>query len=260
MAWTKLITMAVAALSACTGSAMADIQPWDASGGSLGGGGSGALDHHGGRGGFGPRGGGSSVVDNDTAGIQLLMFGSNGTIRSINAGGLISVERSRPPISIGQNRNGALQGGSRGTVLASWDEFISPTFNTIVVTIFSSDGQDLMPLGVVNPADPDETFDFWTWNFGVNDPVTWRNQMPAAPLISAEYKLSNNGGQSFYSSKSITNLSNPWPGEDPGTTQGEPGNGVNYLKISYKVGQVPMPGALALAGLCTLGAARRRRR
>lgn len=262
-------TMVFVVLAACGTAASAGVQAFDAFTRGLAAGsgapdiGPGGIDltSTGRHDGVGPRGGGSpSVADNDTAGIQLLMYGSNGTVRTINTLGNLSVRRGPTPTALGANVNGELIGGSRGTILASWDEYLGSQFNTINVVISTSDSQDILPIGVVNPADPTETFDFWTWNFGVGDPVTWRAGASRAPLFAASYKLSSDGGQTFFSSKAITNLGDPWNGVDVGTTQSEPGSGVNYILLSYKVGPVPTPGTLALAGLCTLGAARRRRR
>jgi len=209
-------------------------------------------------------GGSSSVVAGDTASVSLQMFGSKGTVLSINALGNVSVKRGTGFAMIGDNVNGLPIGPSTSKVMAAWDEIVDTSFNTISLVIKSSDGQDLFPAGLVNRNDPDplfkETFDIWTWNFGVTDAVTWRNNAAAAPLLGAEFRLSRDGGQTFVASASIKNLANPWNGKDMGTAQVIAGEGINFIQLTYRVGQVPTPGAMGLAGLCTLVAAHRRRR
>jgi hypothetical protein len=208
-------------------------------------------------------GGGSSVLDGDTASFSIMMYGSKGTVRSINLPGHTSVARGAGFADIGENRNGFVLGGGKGRVMAAWEEFVGASFNTITMVLKTSDGQDFFPSGLVNVEDPapvKETFSLWAWNVGITDAVTWRNGIAAAPLLGAEYKLSTDGGQTFIASKQITNLTNPWNGRDPGTTQVSAGVNVNYIQLTYRVGPVPTPGALGLAGLCTLAAAHRRRR
>lgn len=208
-------------------------------------------------------GGGSSVLDADSASFALMMYGSKGTVRSINLGGHVSVQRGAGFADIGENRNGFQLSGGKGRVMAAWEEFVGATFNTITMVIKTSDGQDLFPSGLINIEDPapvKEVFSLWAWNVGITDPVSWRGGVAGAPLLGAEYKLSADSGQTFIQTKQITNLASPWNGRDPGTTQALSGINVNYIQLTYRVGQVPAPGVVGLAGLCTLAAAHRRRR
>jgi hypothetical protein len=232
----------------------------DIMGGSFDGSASGAASSSS-RGGFGggfdARGGYPSVVGNDTAAFGLKMYGSLGSVVHINSGGNVSRVRSVAPASIGENRNGQLNNGSRGEVLAAWDEFIGATTNTVRAIIKTSDGQEIMPFGVTSG---NESFNFWTWNFGVGDAVTFREGVPSAAIFAATYSFSRDGGLTFFTTRNmLPNLDNPWPGTDDGTLQIEVGSGVNYILLSYQIAQVPAPGALALGGLAVLGAARRRR-
>lgn len=237
--------------------AHADIMPGTFDGSASGGGTSSQTRGNFGGGGFSGRGGYPSVVYNDTAGFGLKMFGSQGSTVYINAGGNQSRVRGVAPVSIGENRNGQLNQGSRGEVLVAWDEFVGATHNTVRAVIKTSDGQDMMPSGV---AIGNETFNFWTWNFGVGDAVTFREGVPNAAIYSATYSFSRDSGQTFFTTRNmLNNLANPWPGTDNGVTQIEVGTGVNYILLSYEIAQVPAPGALCLGGLSLFAAARRRR-
>lgn len=199
---------------------------------------------------------GPSVVAGDTASVALKMFSSEGDLY-INSLGSVSVKRGQAPVSIGENVTQHTFGGTPAQIMASWDEYVGSSTNTIVLNIFSSDGAPFLPMDFSIGG---QTFDFWTWNFGMFDKVTWRGGAVAAPLIQARYQLSSNGGEEFPSNKSMTgNISNPWGGSDFGVTQADLAAGVNYLRVSYEVAPIPAPSALALLGLSGLAAARRRR-
>jgi len=212
-------------------------------------------------GGFTTRDGiGGSVKGEDVASFSIPMYGSNGSKVFVNTGGSgASVKVNTGWTSIGENRNGQLINGSRGDVMVSWDEQVLASKNVVTVLYMTSDGQDLMPSGVMIG---NETFDFWTWNVGVIDPINFQSADGKIPLFAATVSLSRDGGDSFYSSKSILNksVSSPWGGKDGGVTQIEIGQGVNYIRLRYEIGQVPGPGTGALMGMGVLAAARRRRR
>ncbi|MFO0835940.1 MAG: hypothetical protein U0638_13295 [Phycisphaerales bacterium] len=201
-----------------------------------------------------------SVKTDDPASFSLPMYGSNGSKVYINTdGAAASVKVNAGWTSIGGNRNGQLLNGSRGNILVSWDEQVLSTKNVVTVLFKSSDGQDIMPSGVMIG---NETFDFWTWNVGVIDPINFATGDGKIPLFAATVSLSRDSGDSFYSTKSILNksVSSPWGGKDGGVTQIEVGQGVNYIRLRYDIGQVPGPGAGVLMGMGVLAAARRRRR
>lgn len=203
---------------------------------------------------------GGSVNYDDPASFSLAMFGSNGTKRYINTGGAgSSVKIATGFTSIGENFNGQMINGSRGTILASWDEQVLVNKNVVTVLFKTSDGQDIMPSGVTIGG---EAYDFWTWNIGVVDPINFQSQDGKVPLFAATVSLSNDSGSSFYSTKSIFNksVSSPWNGKDAGVTQIDVGAGVNYIRVRYEIGQVPAPGAAVLMGMGVFAAARRRRR
>lgn len=203
---------------------------------------------------------GGSVKTDDPASFSLPMYGSNGSKVYINTGGAsASVKINTGFTSIGENRNGQLINGSRGNILVSWDEQVLTNKNVVTVLYMTSDGQDIMPSGVMIG---NETFDFWTWNVGVVDPINFQSQDGKVPLYAATVSLSRDSGDSFYSTKSIFNksVSSPWGGKDGGVTQIEVGQGVNYIRLRYEVGQVPGPSTGVLMGMGVLAAARRRRR
>lgn len=203
---------------------------------------------------------GGSVKSDDPASFSLPMYGSDGTklyINTLGAGATVKINEGFK--SIGENRNGQLINGSRGNIMVSWDEQVLTNKNVVTVLYMTSDGQDILPSGVMVG---NETFDFWTWNVGVIDPINFQSQDGKVPLFAATVSLSRDGGDSFYSSKSIFNksVSSPWNGKDGGVTQIDVGQGVNFIRLRYEVGQVPGPGTGALLGLGVLAAARRRRR
>jgi hypothetical protein len=213
--------------------------------------------------GFNTRGGsgnGSSIHSDDPASFSLPMFGSDGSKVYINTlGASATVKLNEGFKSIGENRNGQIINGSRGNIMVSWDEQVLSSKNVVTVLFKTSDGQDIMPSGVMIG---NESFDFWTWNVGVIDPINFQTQDGKVALYAATVSLSRDTGDSFYSSKSILNksVSSPWGGKDGGVTQIDVGQGVNYIRLRYEIEQVPGPGTGALLGLGVLAAARRRRR
>lgn len=207
----------------------------------------------------GARAAASSVVAGDTASIALRMFSDSGD-QFINSLGDVSVKRGQAPVSIGENITQQFFGGgsTKPQIMASWDEYLGSTTSTIVLNIFTSDGSAFLPMGY---SQGEQVFDFWTWNFGMADKVTWRGGFGAVPLVQARYQLSSDGGTEFPTNKSmISNIGNPWTGSDFGVTQADLAAGVNYVRVSYEVSPVPAPSAAALLGLGGLAAARRRRR
>jgi len=198
-----------------------------------------------------------AVVAGDTASVALRMF-SDSSDQYINSLGNVSVKRGQAAISIGENTTQTLfGGGSKPQIMASWDEFVGSTSSTIVLNIFTSDGAAFLPLDYSRSG---ETFNFWAWNFGMGDKVTWAGGASAATLIQARYQLSSTGGDDFTTNKSMTtNLGNPWTGSDFGIAQADLASSVNYVRISYEVSPIPAPGAMALLGLSGLAVARRRR-
>lgn len=199
---------------------------------------------------------GPSVVAGDTASVALKMFSNEGD-QYINSLGSVSVKRGQAPVSIGENVTQQTFGGTKPQIMASWDEFVGTDTSTVVLNIFTSDGAPFLPSGFSMGG---ESFDFWTWNFGMFDKVTWRGGFLAAPLVQARFQLSSTSGEDFPTNKSMTgNVGNPWGGSDFGVTQADLAAGVNYVRISYEVLPVPAPGALALLGLSGIAAARRRR-
>ncbi len=201
----------------------------------------------------------SSVVAGDTAAVAMRMFSSEGD-QYINSLGNVSVKRGQAPVSIGENTTQQTFGGgtTKPQIMASWDEFVGTSTSTIVLNVFTSDGAPFLPMGYSIAG---QTFDFWTWNFGMGDKVTWRGGAPAAPLIQARFQLSSTGGDDFQTNKSMTtNLGNPWAGSDFGITQADLAASVNFVRISYEVSPIPAPSAAALLGLSGLAAVRRRRR
>lgn len=214
-------------------------------------------------GGFITRGGsgeGHSIFSDDPASFSLPMFGSNGSKVYINTGGAASTVKIGTGFnSIGENRNGQLINGSRGNILVAWDEQVLATKNIVTVLYMTSDGQDIMPSGV---SIGNETFDFWTWNVGLIDPINFDSPDGKAPLYAATVSLSRDSGASFYSTKSIFNKSvtDPWNGKDAGVTQIDVGQGVNFIRLRYDIGQVPAPSAGVVFGMGVLAVARRRRR
>lgn len=196
----------------------------------------------------------ASVVANDTASMSLKMYGSFGSVVSINSGGDVPVLRSQPLVSIGNNINGT------GQILAGWDEIVdsSPGHNQVLFVLKTSNGEDMFPADVKIGA---EDFFVFSWIIGIPDRVSFKNGFTTLPLFSAKAELSDNGGPSgIFQTKPILTDHQTWDGTDDGVGQPLAGRGVNYIRLTYEIGQVPAPASLAMAGLGLIASGRRRTR
>ncbi|MCA9300178.1 MAG: hypothetical protein KDA28_13990 [Phycisphaerales bacterium] len=187
-----------------------------------------------------------AVVPDDDASISLVALGSTRQ-GFINSGGETPVRIGEGFQSIGSNLD------STDTLLARWDEYTSPTVNTIEVIVKTEFGAPILPFGSTISG---ENAFFLSWHFGTEDAVDFQWWLSEADLVKGTAFLSEDGGQSFTQSDITSSLNDPWDGRDNGgSPQPWVGDG-NYLLLRYEY-TIPAPGALAaLAGLAVV---RRRR-
>lgn len=138
-------------------------------------------------------------------------------------------------------------------VQARWDEVATGAATSSVIVQFRTlDGSDLFPADqFVNGQAPV----FFRWHTGLTDALGLSDE---ARLASAEYRLSRNGGTTFFASGDAgLSLAWRWDGRDSGTRQGRVGASVNFLEVEYRL--VPGPGGVAIGVLAAAVMARRRR-
>jgi hypothetical protein len=209
-----------------------------------------------GNGGYSGRTGGPTpgVIPGDVASMSLIMMDGGANPESVNALGDGLILRGSGQYSdLGANRNGG------GHVQAIWDEVLQGNATSIIAIFKTSDGSQFLPASSEVNGQPAQ---FWTWRFGMTDPVNFQPSVTGVTLNSAHVYFSNDGGQSFTGSTDITsNLSTNWnPGRDPGLSMASIGDGTNFLMLEYQITVVPAPaGMAALAGGSLLALRRRRR-
>ena len=173
------------------------------------------------------------VMPNDTASMSLWMIDASDNSVSINMGGEFSVTRGPVFTNIGTNRNGG------GQIQASWDEVVQGNNVFINVIFRTSDGSMFMPPTATVNGQP--AF-FWTWHFGVADPVNYQPWVDSVNLLSARIFFSDNGGQSFNSFSNISGLGSSFmSGMDGGNYLASIGDGTNYIMLQYQIQPVPAP-------------------
>jgi hypothetical protein len=202
--------------------------------------------------GYGGRVGTPGVRANDTASMSLMMFDSQDRSASVNMGGEFSVTRGPSFTNIGANRNGG------GNVLSSWDEVVQGSTVYVNAMFKTSDGSMFMPATARVNGSP--AF-FWTWHFGVTDPVNYQPWVTQVQLLSARIYFSDNGGASFNSFSNISGLGGSFlTGRDSGNYLASIGDGTNFILLQYQISVVPAPAGLGVLAGAGLMAARRRRR
>jgi hypothetical protein len=220
----------------------------------LGGGGSGG-------GGYGDRSNPTSGVNpNDRASMAILMYDADLNFTTVNTTGEVNITRGSTPTPSGFNRNG------QGLILFAWDEVVSGSRTIIRATMRTSNGEALVPATaqVVRPGAITAPAVYWSWRFGMIDPVNFRADITSTQLRRASISFSSDGGASYFQTTTHTNTithRNDWrPGFDDGELLTTVGDGTNFVLLQYEVSYVPSPGAAAILGAGVLTIARRRRR
>lgn len=196
------------------------------------------------------------VVQGDTASMSLIMMNSDLNSLAFNTMGDVSVPRGSAFFDLGASLNGG------GNIQGIWNEAAQGQ-QTVVTAIFrTADGSQFMPPTARVQGQPAI---FWTWHFGVTDPVNFQPWVTSVTLNSAHVFFSADGGQTFSGSVDMTsNLPSNWmPGVDPGLTVSSIGDGTNFIMMQYNLtagGSVPAPAGVAVIAGGSLLALRRRRR
>ena len=200
------------------------------------------------------------VVPFDRSSISLTMYDADFNTMTVNSLGDWNCIRGSTLVDGGANRNGT------GRILFSWDETVSGTRTFIRATIRSSNAEALFPASsVINfPGGGTSPAVYWSWQFGITDPVNYQSNITQVTLLRSSVSLSRNGGQSYSATMtttpSIPHATNWMPGFDPGQLMTTFGDGTNFILLQYEVAYVPPPGSMVLvaAGLATIGGRRRR--
>lgn len=200
------------------------------------------------------------VVPFDRSSLSLTMYDQGFASMSVNSFGDWNCIRGSSTVDGGANRNGT------GRILFSWDETVSGTRTFIRATIRTSNSEALFPSSAVItlPGGGTSPAAFWSWQFGITDPVDFQSNITQVTLLRSSVSLSRNGGQSYASTmtttSSIPHAADWRPGFDPGQLMTTFGDGTNFILLQYEVAYVPPPGSMVLvaAGLATIGGRRRR--
>lgn len=194
------------------------------------------------------------IAQSDSASMSLIMMDANSNALAVNTLGDHNVARGTLFEDIGASRNGG------GDIQAIWNVSTQSTQTVITAILRTADGSQFMPLSAQIEGRPAI---FWTWHFGMSDPVDFQPWVTGVTLNSAHVFFSSDQGQTFSGSVDMTsNLPSNWlPGRDPGLTLASIGDGTNFMMMQYNVtvSAVPAPaGIAALAGGSLLALRRRR--
>ncbi|MFM9996287.1 MAG: hypothetical protein ACKVU4_10855 [Phycisphaerales bacterium] len=203
--------------------------------------------------GFGD-GGFSAVWDGDSASLALKVYANPQLSVYLNSQGDSSVVRGGGF----KNTGSAALGFGSYTVQATWDEFITPTNNTIQIIWKTSNAQRFIPAGATIQGQP---VGFVEARVGVTDAISFWPWITTVNMVSATIASSTNGGLTLSTFDITGSVSNPWNGTSFGSTlPASSFNNANYIMATFTYVPVPAPasvgGVLLFAGLC---AARRRR-
>jgi len=191
----------------------------------------------------------SAVANGDYASLSLYMYVNQNLGAYVNSGGEVEIQRNLGLSSLGMNSNRS------DTILASWEENVGQSTNTVQVVWKTLAGGELIPDGTKIQG---EDVQFIGWRVGAFDPVTFRPWVTQANLISVTVGYSIDSGATINYFDITPSFNNPWDGTDFGKTL--PffiADGANYLTTVYEFTPIPAPGALAIVGLAALGSARR---
>jgi hypothetical protein len=197
----------------------------------------------------------SAVVAGDAASLSLKVYGAAPSAQAfVNLPGDVSVVRGpaftslgTPPAAYG---NYTLQG--------RWDEFISPTTNSVKVVWKTSNGQPFVPPGATVLGQPVASLE---WRLGVTNPVSFQAWVTTVDLTRAFLGVSSNGGSSLTTHDITAGVPDPWNGTACGVAMpiGTFAN-ANYIEAMFVYMPIPGPAASgALLAGAGLYAARRRR-
>src|SRR5262249_51640732 len=127
------------------------------------------------------------VVQGDSASMSLIMMDASLNSVSVNTMGECSVPRGNAFHDLGVSLNGG------GNIQAIWDQNAQGA-QTIITAIFrTADGSQFMPMSARVGGQPAV---FWTWHFGVVDPVDFQPWVTSVTLNSAHVFFSSDEGQS----------------------------------------------------------------
>jgi len=196
---------------------------------------------------------GQPILQGDSASMCLIMMDANFNSLSVNSLGDRNVLRGGLFDDIGASRNGV------GHIQATWNVDNQATQTVITAILRTTDGGQFMPPSAQINGQPAV---FWTWHFGLSNPVDFQPWVTSVTLNSAHVFVSSDEGQTFSGSVDMTNnLPHSFlPGRDPGLTLASIGDGTNFIMMEYDVTAVPAPGGIAaIAGGALLSLRRRRR-
>ena len=204
-----------------------------------------------------------AVKESSEASVVLSGF-SGGSWHAMNSLGYIGVPKSVDPFSpvyydVGETPAERVQ--DRDTVEVAWWESIIPAGRYVNFVMRTEEGHEFVPFGTDFAGSPVLAYSLELGGDG--DGVDWRAWIDAVYVEEVTTSYSIDGGQTVYSDPTIFDpfggLS--WDGtDDSHLGLALPGDGVNWIQVSYKINPVPAPGVgMALAVFGGLAAARRRR-
>lgn len=210
---------------------------------------------------FGDRGDGMSVRSNSKASVSIAGF-AGGDWNVINADGRVEV-----PISEYGNLQfmdiGKIQVNTTGqtdNVEAAWSEVILPNGRFIEFTYRTVNGLQFVPFG---SSVDGSLIQAYTYEMGADgNGIDFLNWVSYVDWEELTISYSFDGGQTVFSDPTIFDPigNESWNGtDDLHLGLAFPGDGVNWIRASYKIEAVPTPATLSLLVGGGVMALRRRR-
>jgi hypothetical protein len=197
---------------------------------------------------YGDRDSDSAVRDDAVASVQIVGF-AGGSWRTLNADGHAPVAISSfidPEFhSIGEMVVETT--GETDVVEAAWWELILPTEHFVQFVFRTQEGNQFVPF---NAKKNGQNIQAFTYEVGADgDGIDFRHWVDSVGLSELTISYSYDGGQTVFADPTIHDPlgDDPWSGtDDMHLGLAFPGEGVNWLQVTYKIGVVPAPATVAL--------------
>lgn len=211
---------------------------------------------------YGDRGSEYSIKPSSTASLSIGGF-AGGAWQLLNESGNVEVAVSdrANPMFVELGRIDVETSGQTDVVEAAWYETILPSGQFVQFVYRTQDGHDFIPFGAKKGG---KLIQAYSYQLGADgNGIDFYNWVTHVDLEELTISYSYDGGQTVFSDPTIYNPIGEgadWSGVDSlHLGLAFPGDGVNWIQASYKIGPVPAPASALALLLPALGAFRRRR-